>query len=55
MRVCVGFSDTQVFKTSDGVGSKDDMMEGGEGTREDVVYRDANTSIKKGKTRMRLK
>jgi len=47
------FSDILVYETSAGVVWKEDIKVGGKGVREDVVYRDATTSIKTDKTLMR--
>ena len=47
------FSDILVYETSAGVVQKEDIKVGGKGVREDVVYRDATTSIKTDKTLMR--
>ena len=49
MTECVGF--TLLYETSAGL--KEDMKDEREGVREDVVCRDANTSIKNDKTQMR--
>lgn len=47
------FSDILVYETSAGVVWKEDIKVGGKGVREDVVYRDATTSMKTDKTLMR--